>query len=1037
MPSLTSSAWETVQERTRAAVAALEGAAQDPAAALCRSSYAAFVKEFWDEVPGAGRLVWNWHLDVLCGEMQRGAERVFLGLPCEEDLVVNVVFGSSKSTICSILFHPWTWTRTPQARHLTVTHTETLALDLANKSRAVIRSEKYRGLFPEIELRRDTDAKSYQMNSHGGVRQAFTVSGKNPTGFHFDYLGCLPWKSRIITDGGLLPIGRIVNDRLPVKVLGFIHDEGRVCWQKIESYQTNPIRPLDRITFTDGTQLEATEEHPVYVVGRGYVDFGEVVKGDKVIHVLPLQTMREGSISFPGPRCEGQERMDFLLTRLPGLIYEREESSDVLQDKEVLRTVRKDFLDLQVVEEGEVLQHPMSRANLEGAKALSVQAKDSDQLRVLREGNNSGGKYNIPQSILQSELREQDSRQEDVGGGERELSSWQIKVPVSIEVWGDGEEGQEAGALALLPLRQGAKGQRVEVGRSSHRLRQGQLRQEELGGALPKLPCKASYEVPLQETQIRTKVVSLVERAVRIPKAVYNLGVSETRNYFAEGVLVHNCDDVLDPQSILSEAELANARDFLTTTLPTRKRDKMTSWTFLIMQRLRRGDPTDVLLEVARREGARGVRRICLPGEVSEDVHPPELKERYVNGLLDQARLPRPVLEEYRARLGAYGYSAQVMQSPVTAVGGMFRPQWFSQRVPAAPHEARRIRYWDRASTAGGEGAATVGVLMARAADGRFYIEHVARGRWEPDERNEVLRATAFRDRDRYGPGREPVIWVEAEGGSAGRDAWKAVARALAGFPVFEDRVTGAKDLRAEPWAAQLAAGNVLVVEDGTWDIAAYVEEHLLFRPEPGRRLGRLKDQIDASSGAFNLLIGKGVKPKELRIFRMGDRNGKALVGLHVLAGSFDDLKLTSASQRILLVVVRDPGDGDDLPEHGFSSVAGSVMLHFADLDPAGLQERWLEPLPPWNELPDKLVMSRQDAKKAWSLLLRKRDPQAEVWCFADSSDGRRAASMATAAAEVMGLKENLGGLRPDSVLGELNRHVVETMKAGRGMVVT
>ena len=52
--------------------------------------------------------------------------------------------------------------------------------------------------------------------------------------------------------------------------------------------------------------------------------------------------------------------------------------------------------------------------------------------------------------------------------------------------------------------------------------------------------------------------------------------------------------------------------------------------------------------------------------------------------------------------------------------------------------------------------------------------------------------------------------------------------------------------VRAEPYAAQVQGGNVLLVR-GAWN-RDFIDEHLSFP------VGRAKDQVDASSAAFNLL---------------------------------------------------------------------------------------------------------------------------------------------------------------------------------------
>src|SRR5690606_12486924 len=130
--------------------------------------------------------------------------------------------------------------------------------------------------------------------------------------------------------------------------------------------------------------------------------------------------------------------------------------------------------------------------------------------------------------------------------------------------------------------------------------------------------------------------------------------------------------------------------------------------------------------------------------------------------------------------------------------------------------------------------------------DNKYWVEHCVHGQWNPDERNKIILATAKADRRRYGPKFEPVINIERELGASGKEAFQYLARLLAGFRVREWSPTGNKDVRAEPWADQLAAGNVWFVDHG-WDFKGYVDEHLNFKPDKGKR-GKYKDQVDASA---------------------------------------------------------------------------------------------------------------------------------------------------------------------------------------------
>jgi hypothetical protein len=67
-----------------------------------------------------------------------------------------------------------------------------------------------------------------------------------------------------------------------------------------------------------------------------------------------------------------------------------------------------------------------------------------------------------------------------------------------------------------------------------------------------------------------------------------------------------------------------------------------------------------------------------------------------------------------------------------------------------------------------------------------------------------------FRRRDRTWVSYKIVI--EQEPGSGGKESAEATLRNLAGFSVVLDRVTGSKEIRAEPFTAHVQAGNVWLV---------------------------------------------------------------------------------------------------------------------------------------------------------------------------------------------------------------------------------
>jgi len=124
----------------------------------CRRSFFHFMQEFWDTVSNDDPQ-WNWHMKYLCDEMQKVAERVFEGQPKLYDLIINVPPGTSKSTICVIMFPVWCWIKKHWMKFIATSYSAALSLEHADYSRELIRSDKFQKIFPEIQIRKDKDQK--------------------------------------------------------------------------------------------------------------------------------------------------------------------------------------------------------------------------------------------------------------------------------------------------------------------------------------------------------------------------------------------------------------------------------------------------------------------------------------------------------------------------------------------------------------------------------------------------------------------------------------------------------------------------------------------------------------------------------------------------------------------------------------------------------------------------------------------------------------------------------------------------------------
>jgi predicted phage terminase large subunit-like protein len=159
------------------------------------------------------------------------------------------------------------------------------------------------------------------------------------------------------------------------------------------------------------------------------------------------------------------------------------------------------------------------------------------------------------------------------------------------------------------------------------------------------------------------------------------------------------------------------------------------------------------------------------------------------------------------------------------------------------------VRYWDKAGTdekelkKGQDACYTVGVKIAFTEFKKWIVMDVVRGRWETDERERQIKTTAEAD------GKDVLIYIEQEPGSGGKDSAKSTIRNLAGYHCEANPPVGNKVARADTYSVQVNNGNVqLLVAD--WN-HTYIEEFRFFP------FSKYKDQVDASSGAFNMLVQK------------------------------------------------------------------------------------------------------------------------------------------------------------------------------------
>lgn len=311
------------------------------------------------------------------------------------------------------------------------------------------------------------------------------------------------------------------------------------------------------------------------------------------------------------------------------------------------------------------------------------------------------------------------------------------------------------------------------------------------------------------------------------------------------GVTGEGADHILfdDPHNVAqgeSDADREGANRFFFEAMPSRLNDPQVGTKCVIQQRVHESDVAGQCIK-------RGYRHVVLPALFESDHphrHPKD--PRTVDGeALNPQRFPRSAVDALATAMGQYATAGQLQQRPVPREGGLIKTHLIG-KVKAPPADLNLVRAWDLAATEAklqkSDPDWTVGVLMGKSRSTQgIYILDVIRLRAGPAEVEKTLAATATRD------GKRVRIRLPIDPGQAGKAMHHhLVSKVLSGYPVSGERETGDKVTRALPFAAQVEAGNVWII-DAPWN-DDYLRVLQMF---PN---GAHDDDVDATSGGLSML---------------------------------------------------------------------------------------------------------------------------------------------------------------------------------------
>lgn len=299
---------------------------------------------------------------------------------------------------------------------------------------------------------------------------------------------------------------------------------------------------------------------------------------------------------------------------------------------------------------------------------------------------------------------------------------------------------------------------------------------------------------------------------------ITGFGAGKERPGFGGAIVI---DDPHKPDEARSPARRASVINNFKETIKSRRNQPQRTPIIVIMQRLHMEDLSGHVISGD-------------DGETWEVLNLPALSADGVPLWPEKHDLTR--LRQMEA-VDPYTFAGQYQQRPAPLSGGDFKPDRLEivDTLPAG--HMQYVRGWDLAASTTSTAAWTVGVLMARHVETRrTFVVDVVRDRVDALGVRQMIKAAASRDPQ------ATLISIPQDPGQAGKAQVHDFAGHLNGYIVSFSPESGDKVGRAQPFAAQVNAGNVSLLR-GAWN-NAYTEELRMFP-------NGFKDQVDASSRAF------------------------------------------------------------------------------------------------------------------------------------------------------------------------------------------
>ncbi len=633
-------------------------------------SLIAFYERAWREIDPA-QLSINWHHERIAEHL----EDITFGR--ERSLIANVPPRHTKSLLVNVMWPAWVWAQPlerkgplsgPHVKFLSVSYAATLAEEMGLKMLRLITGEWYQSLWgSRVRIMDDQQSRANFGNAAGGERISNSIEG--------GILGrggdCVSGDSVVKTPRGKIIVKHLSTNAETEYILSYDFVRKTSAYRRLIAVARRCTNTVWRVYTRNGRVVETTGEHPI-LTQRGWIQAMALVVGDVL-----LCSMWDDDYSARGRNGEVVSKQEARAVLQPQLYDGCEERPS----GETAATMQGMSANLAL--QGYASEPLLQRRMQKGCVASVWRAPEDDQVAPVRylQARLPTVNEQDARSVLLDYVQKYRPFPADEGEKQPSIPAWEGK---SVRLVQGMVLGQEGNLGARWPQMCGVREDGI-CGGPSHQFDSNGSSPSEFGVSLQGVPRGAACG---SEIETEEDIVSLVEQICR-EEDVYDLQIEGTHCFFANGVLVHNCTIIDDPQTRKgadSPAERAASLRGMSD-LTTRVTDPRIHAQVLIMQRLNMQDATDWALK----NWPRNTVHLMFPARFDPDRACPGDPRTFAGELLWPEVWTNEELLKIEAGLAAldgdvlsdYAVEGQLQQNPKPRGGGIINdedwgvwPEW-------------------------------------------------------------------------------------------------------------------------------------------------------------------------------------------------------------------------------------------------------------------------------------------------------------------------------------------------------------------------